>query len=120
MTKCTESEKAIIKALHNTQIWTNIIYNAIQAMNHDGSLEISYIEKKLSAVVSIKDSGPGIPMHVQPHVFEPFFTTKSRGEGSGLGLDIVKKIVEKHNGEISFQTEIGEGTTFFVELPLLS
>lgn len=103
-----------------SQVWTNIIYNAIQAMNHDGSLEISYIEKKLSAVVSIKDSGPGIPMHVQPHVFEPFFTTKSRGEGSGLGLDIVKKIVEKHNGEISFQTEIGEGTTFFVELPLLS
>jgi signal transduction histidine kinase len=69
-------------------------------------------------IVSVKDSGTGIPEEIRSRVFEPFFTTKAAGEGTGLGLDIVKKIVERHEGELYFDSEIGKGTTFFVKLPL--
>ena len=100
------------------QVWTNLIYNAIQAMEYKGSLEIAYEEVNEIVIIQIKDSGPGIPLDVQEHIFTPFFTTKPRGEGTGLGLDIVKKIVEKHNGKIYFKSQLSIGTTFYIELPL--
>ena len=110
-----------IKALPSelSQIWTNLIHNAVQAMQNKGRLEVR-VEAVTGGeyiIVSITDSGPGIPPEIQPRIFEPFFTTKPAGEGSGLGLDIVKKIVEKHNGQISFESESGR-TTFFVRLPI--
>jgi PAS domain S-box-containing protein len=102
------------------QVWTNLIQNAIQVMNYTGTLTINAKQKKEEnkIIVSIGDSGTGIPIEIRDKIFEPFFTTKPTGEGSGLGLDIVRKIVEEHNGKIYFETEMGKGTTFFVELNL--
>lgn len=101
-----------------TQVWTNIIHNAIQAMNGSGVLDISIKDTDDNFVqVCITDNGPGIPEDVQPRIFEQFFTTKVQGEGTGLGLDICKKIIEKHNGKIYFETEPGR-TSFFIELPI--
>ncbi|MBD2152587.1 GHKL domain-containing protein [Pseudanabaena sp. FACHB-1277] len=69
-------------------------------------------------VVEITNSGEAIPEEIMPRLFEPFFTTKPRGEGSGLGLDIVRQIVQKHGGDIQVSSQIGE-TTFSVSLPLI-
>jgi signal transduction histidine kinase len=100
------------------QVWTNIIQNAVQAMPGGGTLEVKTKAENGKILVSVRDSGSGIPEEIRNKVFDPFFTTKKVGEGSGLGLDIVKKIVEKHEGKIWFETETGKGTCFFVELPL--
>jgi len=100
------------------QVWTNIIHNAIQAMNNKGTLDINIIRNNGTIDVSITDSGPGIPADIQAKIFEPFFTTKKAGEGSGLGLDIVRKIIEKHEGTIKVDSVPGK-TTFTVSLPVL-
>lgn len=100
------------------QVWTNLIVNAIQAMDHKGTLTIEVETKGSYVVVSIKDSGKGIPKNIQKKIFDPFFTTKSSGEGSGLGLDIIKRILTHNAGEISFESEENVGTTFFVKLPI--
>jgi len=99
------------------QVWLNLIYNSLQAMAFNGTLELSVFQKNESVVVRIKDNGPGIPKEIQEKIFEPFFTTKNTGEGSGLGLAIVRQIIDKHKGTISLQTKPGEGTTFMVKLP---
>lgn len=99
------------------QVWTNLLHNAIQAMAGKGRLEIAVFEQDNHAVVQITDSGCGISSEIQSKIFEPFFTTKPAGEGSGLGLDIVKKIVNKHEGKIEFESQPGE-TTFRVLLPI--
>ena len=98
------------------QVWTNLIHNAIQAMDGKGKLEIVVREQDNYVVVQVTDSGCGIPPEIQERIFEPFFTTKPLGEGSGLGLDIVKKIVNKHEGRIEVESVPGE-TTFRVWLP---
>ena len=100
-----------------TQVWTNLIKNAIQAMKGKGVLEIKIQETDKNIIIKIKDDGEGIPEELHSKVFEPFFTTKQRGEGSGIGLDISKKIIEKHQGEITFESVAGRGTTFTVKLP---
>jgi hypothetical protein len=102
------------------QVWTNLIHNALQAMEYKGRIEIGVESKNETVIVSVKDSGKGIPVEIQDKIFKPFFTTKPAGEGSGLGLDIVKKIIDKHQGKIYFSSELGLGTTFFVELPILA
>ena len=99
------------------QVWTNLMVNACQAMNFSGNLSIKAENKNTYVEVTIKDSGCGIPDSIKDKIFEPFFSTKERGLGSGLGLDIVKKIIEKHKGKIFFESTIDEGTTFFVHLP---
>jgi signal transduction histidine kinase len=99
------------------QVWTNLIHNALQAMPHSGTLTIGIASRGNEAVVSIGDTGSGIPDDIRERIFDPFFTTKPIGEGSGLGLDISKKIVEKHKGRIELRTELNVGTTFFVYLP---
>jgi signal transduction histidine kinase len=101
------------------QVWTNLIHNALQAMDNKGTLTIQLSKRDQFAVVNISDTGIGIPDDIQSKIFEPFFTTKPAGEGSGLGLDIVHKIVEKHEGNIEFQSRIGE-TTFTVSIPIHS
>ncbi len=100
------------------QVWTNLIHNAIHAMNNKGLLKIAALNKGDYVVVSIADNGCGIEPDIQNKIFDPFFTTKKQGEGSGLGLDIVNKIVEKHDGKINFNSELGKGTEFTVELPV--
>jgi signal transduction histidine kinase len=101
------------------QVWTNLIHNALQAMNHEGTLTIGIREENGHAVVSVGDSGCGIPQEIRGKIFDVFFTTKPAGVGSGLGLDIVKKIIDKHHGRIELQSEVGVGTTFTVLLPYL-
>jgi signal transduction histidine kinase len=99
------------------QVWTNIIDNAIDAMHGKGELRIRTYSEDGCAVVEITDNGPGIAEAVQPRIFEPFFTTKGVGEGTGLGLDTVQRIVKKHRGNIQVNSKPGE-TRFQVWLPL--
>ncbi len=100
------------------QVWTNLIDNAVQAMGARGTLTLRTRVDGDSLVVEIGDDGPGIPEDVQPRVWEAFFTTKGPGEGSGLGLETARRIVERrHHGEIGFATG-PDGTTFTVRLPL--
>ncbi len=102
-----------------SQVWTNLIHNSLQAMNNRGVLTIDAREENGSILVNITDSGEGIPEDIKAKIFQPFFTTKPPGEGSGLGLDIVRKIVEKHGGIIEFESMLGQ-TTFTVSLPINS
>ena len=124
------------------QVWTNLIHNAIQAIamqqkedkpaqpeaycdtgifeGYQGKLTIALRQEGQFAVIAITDTGPGIPEEIRSRIFEPFFTTKPVGVGSGLGLDIVRRIVEKHQGRIELQTEVGVGTMFTVFLPYLA
>jgi signal transduction histidine kinase len=99
------------------QVWTNIIDNAIDAMHGNGEIRIRTYSYDGCAVIEITDNGPGIPEEVLPHIFEPFFTTKGVGEGTGLGLDTVQRIVKKHRGNIQVSSKPGE-TRFQVWLPL--
>jgi signal transduction histidine kinase len=99
------------------QVWTNIIDNAIDAMNGQGELRVRTYRDDACVVVEIADNGPGIPAKVLPHIFEPFFTTKGVGQGTGLGLDTAQRIVRKHRGQIQVNSKPGE-TRFQVWLPL--
>jgi signal transduction histidine kinase len=99
------------------QVWTNIIDNAIDAMSGKGELRVRTYRDDGCVVVEIGDNGPGISPQVQPHIFEPFFTTKGVGEGTGLGLDTVQRIVKKHRGNIQVDSRPGN-TRFQVFLPL--
>ncbi|WP_040790433.1 ATP-binding protein [Nocardia paucivorans] len=100
------------------QVWTNLIDNAVYAMEGRGTLTIGTRQENDCAVVMIADTGPGIPSEVQGRIFEPFFTTKPVGEGTGLGLDISFRIVvNKHGGDIRVDSRPGD-TRFTVWLPL--
>jgi signal transduction histidine kinase len=99
------------------QVWTNLIDNAIDAMHGKGELRVRTYRDDNSVVVEIGDNGPGIPAEVEAHIFEPFFTTKGVGEGTGLGLDTVQRIVKKHRGNIQVISAPGD-TRFQVWLPL--
>ncbi len=99
------------------QIWTNLIDNAIDAMGGKGELRIRSYRQDNCAVVEIADNGPGISPRIISHIFEPFFTTKGVGEGTGLGLDTVQRIVKKHRGNIEVTSKPGD-TLFQVWLPL--
>ena len=99
------------------QVWTNLIDNAIDAMHGKGELRVRTYRDDGCVVIEIGDNGPGIPDEVQPHIFEPFFTTKGVGEGTGLGLDTVQRIVKKHRGNIQVSSKPGD-TRFQVWLPL--
>ncbi len=99
------------------QVWMNLIHNAIQAMVGQGTLTISLHQEQETLVVQFTDTGPGIPKSIQGKIFDPFFTTKPVGEGSGMGLSIVQRIVERHQGQINVASQPGQ-TTFSIFLPL--
>ena len=99
------------------QVWTNIIDNAVDAMQGKGELRIKTFLDGDCAVVEIGDSGPGIPPDIQSRIFEPFFTTKGVGDGTGLGLDTALRIVRKHRGSITVNSKPGD-TRFQVRLPM--
>jgi signal transduction histidine kinase len=98
------------------QVWTNLIDNAIDAMQGKGELRVTTCKELDYAVVEIEDNGPGIPAEIQSRIFEPFFTTKKVGEGTGLGLDTAARIVRRHHGFIEVESEPGN-TCFTVRLP---
>lgn len=100
------------------QVWTNLIDNAVDAMQGEGTLSVRTRSKGAWVVVEIEDSGSGIPQEIQDRIFDPFFTTKPQGKGTGLGLDISYRIVaEKHRGDIRVTSRPGS-TCFEVRLPL--
>jgi signal transduction histidine kinase len=99
------------------QVWTNLIDNAIDAMDGKGELRVHTFREDDCVVVEIGDNGPGISPEVEPHIFEPFFTTKAVGEGTGLGLDMVQRIIRKHRGSIQVESVPGD-TRFLVRLPM--
>jgi signal transduction histidine kinase len=99
------------------QVWTNLIDNAIDAMNGKGELRVRTFRDNGCVVVEIGDDGPGISAEVRSHIFEPFYTTKGVGEGTGLGLDTVQRIVKKHRGNVQVNSKPGD-TRFQVWLPL--
>jgi signal transduction histidine kinase len=99
------------------QIWTNLISNAIEAMQGKGELRVRTARDLDRVLVEIGDNGPGIPPSVLPRIFDPFFTTKGVGEGTGLGLDTVCRIIRNHHGEIRVSSHSGD-TRFQVYLPI--
>ena len=99
------------------QIWTNLMANAIESMRGKGELRVRTARELDRVLVEIGDDGPGIRPEVLPHIFEPFFTTKGVGEGTGLGLDTVGRIIRNHHGEIRVSSHPGD-TRFQVFLPL--
>jgi signal transduction histidine kinase len=100
------------------QVWTNLMTNAIEAMGGTGTLRVSTRVNENGVIVEIGDTGPGMPNEVQAHAFEPFYTTKDVGKGTGLGLDISRRIiVERHGGDITIEPRPDE-TVLRVWLPL--
>lgn len=100
------------------QVWMNLIDNAIDAAPASGHIEVTATHEGPAVAVHVVDNGPGIPPEIKGNIFDPFFTTKSAGEGTGLGLDIVRRIVEWHNGQIDAASEPGR-TEFVVRLPCM-
>jgi two-component system, NtrC family, sensor kinase len=101
-----------------SQVWTNLIRNSIQAITENGIIRVSIKALDYYVEIILSDNGCGIPDNIRDKIFDPFFTTKAAGEGTGLGLDIIKKIIEKHDGEISFDSKVGKGTSFKILLPI--
>lgn len=99
------------------QVWTNLIDNAIDAMDKEGVLKIKVAPERDFVCVSITDNGPGIPEEVIHQIFDPFFTTKGIGKGTGMGLEMVRKMVDRHKGKIEVQSAPGN-TTFKIFLPV--
>lgn len=98
------------------QVWTNLITNAIDAMGGKGKLRIRTVREPKYALVEVTDSGPGIDPEIRDRIFDPFFTTKGVNQGTGLGLDVVARIVANHGGQIEFDSHPGQ-TTFLVRIP---
>ncbi len=100
-------------------VFMNLVLNAAQAMEGRGTLTLTTtaIEDGRRIRLEIADTGPGIPEKTLPRIFEPFFTTKEEGQGTGLGLSLVYRIIENHNGRIEALSTPGEGSTFIIELP---
>ena len=99
------------------QVWMNLIDNAIDAAGSNGQVTVSAKSEPGCVVVRVADNGKGIPPEIKGKIFDPFFTTKSVGEGTGLGLDIVRRVVEWHKGRIDVESEPGK-TEFRVSLPV--
>jgi len=102
------------------QVFVNLITNAVQSMDGQGRLTLTIQREVAAILVSIKDTGPGIPAASLPKLFTPFFTTKERGVGTGLGLSIVRTLVDKYGGDIRVESEEGKGATFQIRFPLPS
>jgi PAS domain S-box-containing protein len=104
------SDRSIIR-----RILTNLIVNAIQAIPTKGKIKLSSYREESSVLIMVEDTGVGIPEDIKPKLFSPMFTTKAKGQG--LGLAVVKRLVEALNGTISFESQEGKGTEFVIALP---
>lgn len=101
------------------QVVMNILTNAVHSIEKQGEIAVKTWSKEGFIYIAISDTGCGIPKENLHRIFEPFFTTKEVGKGTGLGLSIAYEIVKKHKGEITVQSEVGRGTTFIVEIPIV-
>ncbi len=102
------------------QVFLNILVNAAQAIEEWGTITLTTVAKRDHVQVVIEDDGQGIPDDVLPNIFNPFYTTKDVGEGTGLGLAISYQIIEQHGGDISVESQVGQGTRFMISFPLSS
>lgn len=102
------------------EVFLNLVINAAQAIEQQGSITITaeVDPKEEIVVIIVHDTGPGIPEEMQGQLFDPFYTTKEEGKGTGLGLSVVYGIIQKHQGEITVSSELGQGTSFIIRLPL--
>ena len=101
-----------------TQVFTNLIVNAIQSMDGNGTLTVNTAVTEGNICIVIRDTGKGISKENMSKLFDPFFTTKAVGEGTGLGLSISQGIINDHNGTISVKSEVGQGSSFIIHLPI--
>jgi signal transduction histidine kinase len=99
------------------QVWTNLIDNAIFAVEKGGTITIETLRDEKNLIVHISDNGAGIPEDIVSRIFDPFFTTKKVGEGTGIGLDTVSRIIKHHDGDIKVSSKPGR-TRFTVTIPL--
>lgn len=111
---------ALADADQMSQVVINLIMNAVHAMPDGGTLHVGLAPAQQMVELTIADTGHGMPKELSKKIFEPFFTTKEFGQGTGLGLTVVKGIIEEHQGSIAVESEEGKGTTFKVLLPLAS
>jgi len=102
------------------EVFFNLIRNAAQAMNEKGRITVTAREDSGKVIMCIEDTGHGIPKDKLAQIFNPFYTTKEPGEGTGLGLFIVRQVVERNRGRISVKSKVGEGTTFVLEFPAVA
>jgi signal transduction histidine kinase len=109
----------VVSADHDqmSQVFINLVMNAIHAMPDGGTLRIGLAPEQQMVKLTVADTGHGIPRDVIKKVFDPFFTTKEFGQGTGLGLTVVKGIIDEHQGSIAVESEEGKGTTFVILLP---
>jgi signal transduction histidine kinase len=99
------------------QVWANLIDNALDAVSNGGSVRVTARASGEKVVVQVTDDGPGIPAELASRIFDPFFTTKPVGKGTGLGLDIARRLVERNDGIMELESEPGR-TEFRVALPI--
>ena len=99
------------------QVWTNLVQNALHAMEGHGRLTVSLGYQAPWVVVTVDDTGPGVPAALRDRIFTPFFTTKEQGQGTGLGLGLVHRIVGEHGGQVEVADAPGGGARFVVRLP---
>jgi len=106
------------------QVFLNLLVNAahavadvVQNTGKKGEIRVRTWEEDQHVVIAVGDTGAGIPENIRHRIFDPFFTTKEVGRGTGQGLTIARKVVDRHSGSLTFETEEGKGTTFFVRLP---
>ncbi len=102
-----------------TQVFVNLLINAVQSIKKQGEIAINTWSKDGFIWITVSDTGCGISKENQGKIFEPFFTTKEVGKGTGLGLSISYEIMQRHKGELSFQSEKGKGTTFTIRMPIV-
>lgn len=117
LTCSVKSHSVRLELTYLKRILTNLVTNAVQAMPNGGRLTIDNFERDGKLLITVEDTGAGIPEEVKPQLFKPLMTTKAKGQG--LGLAVVKRLVEAQNGTITFESEEGKGTKFIIELPLI-
>src|SRR5690606_2742307 len=98
------------------QVWLNLIENALDAVAEGGNVVVNAAREGDKVIVKVVDDGPGVPEHIRHRIFEPFFTTKGVGKGTGLGLDVVRRLLDKHEGDVELDSRPGM-TEFLVRLP---
>ncbi len=100
------------------QVLINLVVNSLHAMPEGGRLRLSLVREKSHLLLGVSDTGHGMPEEIRSKIFDPFFTTKDFGKGTGLGLTVVKGIIEEHGGAITVESVVDKGTTFWIRLPL--
>jgi signal transduction histidine kinase len=101
-----------------TQVWVNLIDNALRALSSSGRIEVRVARDGNSMMTTVRDDGCGIAPENMDRLFEPFFSTRTAGEGTGLGLALSRRIVVAHGGRMQLDSELGKGTTVSVRLPI--